>query len=149
MLKICTIFKPGAHKAKIAPGFLKLLWLARWYVCVCVCPPPRPLITSHMKGTCNNWIIKFYSYSLFCFFVIMTLPSMNWIGVDLVTLWVMNACQSKVVLVTEGPPTSWSVSIIKVSGRMYSNAFKRRLGFSFNAIILTWNNFILLLKLRH
>ena len=30
--------------------------------CVCVCPPPRPLITSHVKGTRNNRVMKFYSY---------------------------------------------------------------------------------------
>ena len=34
-------------------------------------------------------------------------------------------------------PTSWNVSIIKVSGRMRSNAFKRRLGYCFTVIILT------------
>ena len=62
------------------PGFLKLLWLAHWYVCVyvcvcvcacvracvcvCVCALPRPLITSHVKGTRNNQIMKFYGYSV-------------------------------------------------------------------------------------
>ena len=35
-------------------------------VCVCarVCVPPGPLITSHMKGTRNNQIMKFYGYSV-------------------------------------------------------------------------------------
>ena len=40
-----TFVKPGARgRRPRAPGFLKLLWFARRYVCVC--PPPRPLITS-------------------------------------------------------------------------------------------------------
>ena len=33
-------------------------------VCVCVSPPPRLLIASHMKGTHNNRILKFYGYSV-------------------------------------------------------------------------------------
>ena len=35
-----NIFKPGA------PGFLKLFLCGCLYVCLCVCPPPRLLITS-------------------------------------------------------------------------------------------------------
>ena len=32
------IIKPGVRgRRPCAPGFLKLLWFARWYVCVCVC----------------------------------------------------------------------------------------------------------------
>ena len=27
-------------------------------------PPPRPLIKSHVKGTHNNQIMKFYGYSV-------------------------------------------------------------------------------------
>ena len=43
----CLVFKPGVlGRSQSAPGFLKLLWFARW--CVCVSPPPRPLITSSM-----------------------------------------------------------------------------------------------------
>ena len=45
------------------PGFLKLLWLMCQYVCTRVCPPLTPLITSYVKGTCNNQIMKFYGYS--------------------------------------------------------------------------------------
>ena len=33
-------------------------------MCVCVSPPQRILITSHVKGTRNNQIMKFYSYSV-------------------------------------------------------------------------------------
>ena len=46
------------------PGFLKLLWPVCQYAFVCVCLPLTPLITSHMKGTRNNQIMKFYSYSI-------------------------------------------------------------------------------------
>ena len=59
------LVKPGARGQRpCAPSFLKLLWLVRQYVCVCVSPPPRPLITSHVKGTRNNRIMKFYGYSV-------------------------------------------------------------------------------------
>ena len=58
-----VVFKPGSRSLRPrSPGFLKLLWLVRQYVYVCVCVPLRPLITSHMKGTGNNQIMKFYSY---------------------------------------------------------------------------------------
>ena len=41
------IFKPGMRGLRLrTPGFLKLLWFTHWYVCVSVCLPPRPLITS-------------------------------------------------------------------------------------------------------
>ena len=45
------LFKPGAPAAgRCAPGFLKLFLCGRLYACVCVfvcvCPPPRLLITS-------------------------------------------------------------------------------------------------------
>ena len=40
------LFKPGAHRPQCAPGFLKLFLCGRLYVCLCVCPPPRLLITS-------------------------------------------------------------------------------------------------------
>ena len=33
-------------EAPHVPGFLKLLWFARWYACVSVCPPLRALMTS-------------------------------------------------------------------------------------------------------
>ena len=55
----------------------------------------------------------------------------------------------RTVLTTEGlPNTRQSASIIKVSGRMCSNAFKRRLAFSFTITyfqicsILTYNSFV-------
>ena len=37
---LTAFFKPGACSLWLcAPGFLKLLWFARRYVCVSVCPP--------------------------------------------------------------------------------------------------------------
>ena len=38
------------------------------------------------------------------------------------------------VLATEGQPKSWSTSVKKVCGRMCSDAFKRRLPFSFTVM---------------
>ena len=38
-------------------------------VCVCVCLPLRALITSHVKGMCNNQIRQFYGF----LFLYMTL----------------------------------------------------------------------------
>ena len=32
------VFKPGACGLRpCVPGFLKLLWFVRWYVCACMC----------------------------------------------------------------------------------------------------------------
>ena len=48
---IVHIFKPDMRGRTHAPGFLKLLWFAHWYVYVClsVCvSAPRALITSGM-----------------------------------------------------------------------------------------------------
>ena len=37
-----SFFKLGAHGQRLrAPGFLKLLWFARWYVCVSLCVHPQ------------------------------------------------------------------------------------------------------------
>ena len=72
----------------------------------------------------------------------MTLPSMKWMGVALVTQLVMNACQcdkGNMVLATEGTlntSNNREPSVIKVSEQMHSNAFKRRLTFSFTVILL-------------
>ena len=45
-------------------GFLKLFRPQKLvYMCVCV-SAPRLLITSHVKGTHNNQIMKFYGYSV-------------------------------------------------------------------------------------
>ena len=64
---MCRVFKPGTRgpQAWRAPGFLKL-FCPRMLVYVYVCPPPRPLITSHVKGMRNNQIRQFYGPSIFC-----------------------------------------------------------------------------------
>ena len=57
-------------------------------------------------------------------------------GVALVTMHVVKDFQRRVVLATEVPGSNGSnISVIKVSGRMRSNTFKRRLAFSFTVII--------------
>ena len=64
------IFKPGAHgQRQCAPGFLKLLWFARQYVCVC--PPLRAFITSGViwRDTMCNWLNKFYGFPCFNYFI--------------------------------------------------------------------------------
>ena len=50
------------------PGFLNCFCLhVGMFACVCVCPPPRELITSDMKHMRNNQIKKFYGFSLFLY----------------------------------------------------------------------------------
>ena len=34
-----SVFKPGVHWPKAAPGFLKLFSCGCWYVCLCVSTP--------------------------------------------------------------------------------------------------------------
>ena len=130
-----------------APGFLKSFLFAHQYVCVCVsvcpsvCPPPWPLITSDMIW-CDIgrvWLVKpiLQLFSL--------LPSINWMGVALVTQRVMHAtqkCQSwcctnhgRRRINYLAVATRRSTSVIKVNGRMHSDEFKRRLDFSFTVII--------------
>ena len=105
-------FKPGVHSQRAStPGFLKLLWSACRYACVCVCvcvcvcpcvhvcPPPRPLITSHVIW-CDIgrvWLVKqviqlFPGFNYF----IRHLLSITWMDVAILTQHVMNACQTKV-----------------------------------------------------
>ena len=68
ILMLSLFVKPGTRGLwPCAPGFLKSFCPRTSVclrVCVWVCPPPRPLITSHVKGMRNNWIMKFYGYSV-------------------------------------------------------------------------------------
>ena len=50
----------------------------------------------------------------------------------LVAQHIMNTCQKDYKAVA----TRWSASVIRVSGQIFSNAFKRGLAFSFTVIIL-------------
>ena len=53
------IFKPGAYRPQAGMlGFLKL----HLYVCLCVCLPPRILITIGMIWTPYDWLKKSYSF---------------------------------------------------------------------------------------
>ena len=113
-------------------------------MCVCVyVSTPRPLITSGMIW-CDVgclWLVKpiLQLFSL--------LPLINWIGMTLVTQCIMHArqrywswhctshrrrCINYLVVATR-----WSALVIKMSGRMHSDEFKRCLGFSFTVIVLT------------
>ena len=98
-----SIIKPGARSRRPrAPGFLKLLWFARRYVCVCVCvcvcPPPRPLITSGMIW-CDIDRVRLVKQVLRLFpafnYFIQQLPSIKWMGVAILKQLVVNACQRK------------------------------------------------------
>ena len=84
-----NVFKPGAHGLRPrAPGFLKLFWFARWYVCVCVCVsvclPLRPLITSGVIW-CDIGRVRLVKQVLRIFpafnYFIRRLPSIKWMGV--------------------------------------------------------------------
>ena len=81
-----------------APGFLKLFWSACQYACVCVCPPPRPLITSGVIW-CDIDRVRLVKQVLRLFpsfnYVIQQFPSIKWMGVAILTQLVVNACQRK------------------------------------------------------
>ena len=57
----CSIFFTFLNQARTGlrptcSWFLEIVLFVNIGVCVCVCPPPRALITSHVKGMCNNRI---------------------------------------------------------------------------------------------
>ena len=154
------LFKPYEHGCSLVSWNRMLVCMCVCvcvHVSVCVCvyvcaSKLRALITSGVMW-CDvscMWLIKSV-LQLFSF-----LPSINWIGLALVTQCIMQTkrrCQSLhhtshrrssinyLVVVTRRSP-----SVIKVSGRMRSDKFKRSLGFSFTVMILAWNNFLPLLK---
>ena len=51
--------------------------LASW-LCVCVCPPPRQLISSGMIWTPYDWLNKFYS----CYMAIVIIVNGCGLGID-------------------------------------------------------------------
>ena len=117
-------FKPGTRGPMYAwpPEIALACMSASPRVCACV-----PACTSAPEAINNkprerhNWIMKPYSHS-----VSLYDTAINKLGIALATPWVVNACQRS---------TNKSESFnykLKVSGRMHSNAFKRRLGLSFN-----------------
>ena len=100
-LILITIIQPSflnqAHAAEgRAPGFLKLFWFVCQYVCVCL--PPRPLITNGMIG-CDIDRVRLVKQVLQLFpvfnYFIRYLLSIKWMGVAILTQHVVNACQRK------------------------------------------------------
>ena len=79
-------------------------------VCVCVRPPPRALITSGVIW-CDIGHVRLVKQVLrlsptFNYFI-QHLPSIEWMGVAILTQHVMNACQREpddAVLATKGLP---------------------------------------------
>ena len=131
------------------PGFLKLPWLAHRHACVC--PPLRALIMSGVIwcDTSHAGLVKQVSQSLPAFnYFIWHLPSIKWMGMAISTQHVVNACQRRPRWrgTSHKRTTRKTKHFIKVNGWMRSDAFKRRLTFSFTVIILAQNNFLLLLK---
>ena len=94
-----AVFKPGARGLRLRkPGFLKLLWFARRYVCMC--PPPRPLITSSVIWydiDCVRlvkqvvWLFPAFNY----FIRHLPVPLIKWMGMAILTQHIVNAFQRK------------------------------------------------------
>ena len=67
-------------------------------VCVCVCLPPRPLITSGVIW-CNIGCVQLVKQVLQLFpafnYFIRHLPSIKWMGMAILTQHIVNACQRK------------------------------------------------------
>ena len=130
-------FKPGM--CRLQSG-MHLLFLVCMPVCVCVCvsvcPPPRPLVTSGMIWFDIDcvWLVK-QVLQLFPLFIcfIWHLLSIKWMGVALVTqeFWTLaNKAKVKWYYIQKEHPmvaTRQNTSVIKMSGQMCSDAFKRRL----------------------
>ena len=117
------------------------------YACVlCVCPPPRLLLTTHLKWNFSKQFSKCCNFPVSWY-----LP----MGVSLVTKCIMSDCQKRPRWLIHSfyksrhfSLQSGVVQFIKVSGHVHSKkglSFKRRLGSSFTVRILT-DNFVLLLK---
>ena len=111
-------------------------------VCLSVCLAPRALITSGVIW-CDIgrvWLVKPVTQ------LFSLLLSIKWMGMALVTQHVMHARQrwQSWCRTSNGRRhinylavvTRQSASVIKVSRRMCSDKFKRRIGFSFTIIIL-------------
>ena len=107
-----------------APGFLKLLWFSRRYVCVCVracvcvcvrvcvcvcvclsvrvsvcvsvCVSTPEGINNQWRDIGHVWLVKQVSrlFPAFNYFI-WHLPSIKWMGVAMLTQHVVNSCQRK------------------------------------------------------
>ena len=121
------LFKPGTRSLQPhVPDFLKFLWFARQYVCVCL--PPRALITSgviwHDIGRVQ--LVKQISrlFPAFNYILYMTLAINKMNGCGHINTAVMNVCQRKLRWYGTNYkwlPERWSTSFIKVGGWMRSD----------------------------
>ena len=109
-------------------------------VCVlCVCSPLRALITSGAILTMCDWLNKFMAFPLFSSFILhLLLIKLILVALVNSTSWIP-AKKTKVrnAVLKEHPTvaTRWGASIMKVSGWIHSDTFKRRLAFSFTVMI--------------
>ena len=55
-----SFIKPGT--SSWCAWFLEIDFVCDVCMCVCVCPPLRPLITSGVIWTPYDWVKKFYSF---------------------------------------------------------------------------------------
>ena len=78
-----AVFKPGARPLAARAWFLEIV-LVRTSVCVCVCPPPRALITSGMiwydigRVRLVKQVLRLFP--AFNYFI-RHLPTIKWMGV--------------------------------------------------------------------
>ena len=106
--------------------------LCVWCVFVSVCPLSRELITSGMIWCdidCMQLIKEVLQLFLAFNYFIWHFPLIKWMGMAILTQHIMNACQRKLgwqCTSYKGLPKGWNALFIKVSGRMLSEAFKRR-----------------------
>ena len=96
---ICLILLNQARAAEgRAPGFLKLFWFARRYVCVCVsvCVSAPEAINNQWRDIGRVRLVKqvLRLFPAFNYFI-RHLPSIKWMGVAILTQHVVNACQRK------------------------------------------------------
>ena len=96
MVVFKNIFKAGVRGLRpCTPGFLKLLWSACRYACVCL-----SVCVSALEAIDNQWrdidcmrLVKqvvrlFPAFNYF----IRHLPSIKWMGVAILTQLIVNAC---------------------------------------------------------
>ena len=98
-LQVWLTFKRATHRYVAglqAPGFLKLLWFMRWFVCVC-----RSVSVFTPEGINNqwhdmvwyrrwcDWLNKFTAFS----YSQLTLAINKWMGVAILTQHIVNAYQ--------------------------------------------------------
>ena len=138
-LKAVGIVKPGV--CRVLPGFLRLL-LSKMSVCVSL--PPRALITTHMKWTCNNWLNMLWCFLIFYMALAINIMDRHSLSN---TKYVVNISQRRqkqcyilVVhfIVGDAIIVVWELQCIELSGYTVHlvKHLKTRLGSSFTVRIL-------------